>query len=74
MHPERGRDIIRMLTLGHALNASAGEASLDRHLANPRGEDPGPSQTWVPPDVRDDKQLIAAVEWLRIRAPAVVPR
>ena len=50
-------------------NASAGEASLDRHLANPHGEDPGPSQTWVPPDSRDDKQLSAAVQWLRASAP-----
>jgi carboxyl-terminal processing protease len=45
--------------------ASAGEASLDRHLANPRGENIGPSQTYVPPDPRDDRQLRAAVAWLR---------
>jgi carboxyl-terminal processing protease len=55
-------------------NASAGEASLDRHLANPRGEDPGPSQTWVPPNAKDDKQLGAAVEWLRERADAAPAR
>ena len=43
---------------------SAGEVSLDRHLANPGGEKLRPSQAYVPPDPKDDKQLAAAIELL----------
>jgi carboxyl-terminal processing protease len=43
---------------------SAGEASLDRHLANPGGERLHTSQAYVPPDPKDDKQMAAAIELL----------
>jgi carboxyl-terminal processing protease len=43
---------------------SEGEASLDRHLANPAGEDRGTLQTYVPPDPKDDRQLSAAIDLL----------
>jgi carboxyl-terminal processing protease len=43
---------------------SKGEASLKGHLKNGEDEKTG-SQVYVPPDPKDDKQLIAAEDLLR---------
>ena len=50
-----------------------GEAALKGHLKN--GEDEkGGSQAYVPPDAKNDKQLIAAMDLLRgIKKPATPP-
>jgi carboxyl-terminal processing protease len=42
-----------------------GEAGLRGHLANGEEEEAGGSSAYVPPDPADDKQLIAAFEFLR---------
>jgi carboxyl-terminal processing protease len=50
-----------------------GEASLKGHLAN-GAEDTSASQAYVPPDEKDDNQLVAAVDLLhgvKIPEPAV---
>ena len=48
-----------------------GEASLKGHLLNGDHEEHG-SQAYVPPDPKDDKQLIAAMEILHGKTPAEV--
>ena len=48
-----------------------GEASLKGHLLNGDHEEHG-SQAYVPPDPKDDKQLIAAMEILHGKKPAEV--
>jgi carboxyl-terminal processing protease len=42
-----------------------GEAGLRGHLSNGEEEERGGSSAYVPPDPTDDKQLIAALEYLR---------
>ncbi len=49
-----------------------GEASLKGHLKNGT-EDTTGSQAYVPPDVKSDKQLIAAVDFLHGVKPAPTP-
>jgi carboxyl-terminal processing protease len=51
-----------------------GEASLKGHLLNGKDEEHG-SQAYVPPDAKNDKQLIAADDLLRgvARASNTVP-
>ena len=50
-----------------------GEASLKGHLTNGADEKTG-SQAYVPPDPKDDKQLIAAVDLLHgVKHAAVIP-
>ncbi|MGD0639761.1 MAG: S41 family peptidase [Roseiarcus sp.] len=50
-----------------------GEASLKGHLTNGTDEKTG-SQAYVPPDSKDDKQLIAAVDLLHgVKHAAVIP-
>ena len=50
-----------------------GEASLKGHLKNGDDEKTG-SQAYVPPDAKDDKQLIAAVDILRgVKKAAAIP-
>ena len=54
-----------------------GEASLKGHLKNGPDEEASGSQAYVPPEEKDDKQLLAAVDFLhgvkRADAPAATP-
>jgi len=54
-----------------------GEASLKGHLKNGPDEEASGSQAYVPPEEKDDKQLLAAVDFLHgvkhAETPAATP-